>query len=150
MKVKGKFYLYYKGFNAPSKKSRKIGLAISDSPTGPFKKHDGNPIIDWSDKTGVEVPVVFNHHGKLGMLLMTFNPRKHMFLTSADGIIWSIQNQHFSGGMDIGLVKDRNNNLLPYYIQFVGRPLSLKVFNLQISERDGQQGAEGDAVNRAP
>jgi hypothetical protein len=71
------------------------------------------------------------------MLLMTFKPRKHIFLTSADGITWSIQSQNFSGGKDIGLVKDCNNNLLPYYIQLAGRPLSLKVFNLHISERDG-------------
>jgi predicted GH43/DUF377 family glycosyl hydrolase len=39
----GKYALFYNGFNG--KRWGGIGLAFSDSPLGPFKKHDSNPVI---------------------------------------------------------------------------------------------------------
>lgn len=52
---KGKFYLLYKGVNhspTPQEGSVRYGVAISDSPTGPFVKHPApvieNPTTGWS------------------------------------------------------------------------------------------------------
>jgi len=147
IKVDGQFRLYFKGFNTKFHLSRKIGFATSSSPTGPFKKYEKNPILDWSGsgQTGIDVTVPFNHRGNLGMLSLTFDPRRHVYLTSNDGIQWHVHNEMFSKGMDIGLVKDHDNNLLPYYIQSSGKPLSLTLFNLQIRKETGQPEAAADA-----
>lgn len=46
----GKYYLYYEGGSTEQTGRRAIGVAISDSPTGPFLKHPDNPIITASDR----------------------------------------------------------------------------------------------------
>jgi hypothetical protein len=136
----GKFLLYYKGFGSEPFTSRCIGLAASDSPRGPFTKHEDNPIISMPERGGVEVPVVFSHHGQLGMLLMTFEPRATLFLTSDDGVNWRANDEPFSQGdefMDIGLIRDERGDLLPRYVQLnmtAGRPLDLSIRELKIEE----------------
>lgn len=138
----GRFLLYYKGFNSEEFTSRKIGLAIGDSPAGPFQRHPRNPIIDLAPETGCEVPTVFCHHGTPGMLLLTFSPRRCMLFTSKDGVQWTVAQDPFgprtgNKHMDIGLVKDTDNNLLPCYFQMVRtQPMSIMGYHLQTPEQE--------------
>jgi len=134
----GRFLLYYKGFNSEEFTSRKIGLATSDTPTGPFRRHPENPIIDLAPETGCEVPVVFNHRGHLGMLLLTFTPRRSIHRRSSDGLHWDTVRDPFGPTghhhMDIGLVKDTENNLLPCFFQMQRTdPMSLRGYHLHIT-----------------
>jgi hypothetical protein len=95
-----------------------------------------NPVVDLAPETGCEVPTVFCHHGRLGMLLLTFSPRRCILLVSEDGVRWTIAQDPFSrrtghGHMDIGLVKDTKNNLLPYYFQMNrSTPMTIKGYHL--------------------
>ena len=57
----GKYWLYFKGYNWPTTwKHTRWGLAIADSPTGPFTKHNTNPVLGsghcvcvWPHREGV-------------------------------------------------------------------------------------------------
>jgi hypothetical protein len=136
----GRFLLYYKGFDSEDFTSRKIGLATGDSPTGPFHRHLENPVVDLAPETGCEVPTVFCHHGRLGMLLLTFSPRRSMLLFSEDGVRWTVAQDPFSprtghAHTDIGLVKDTDNNLLPYYFQMNRTtPMTIKGYHLEVCD----------------
>lgn len=49
---RGKIYLYYKSdFNGPPAFDRAQGLAIAESPLGPFKKHPLNPVLNSGHET---------------------------------------------------------------------------------------------------
>ncbi len=45
MAYNGKYYLYYEADNANAHGRRAIGVATSSSPTGPFAKYSGNPVL---------------------------------------------------------------------------------------------------------
>lgn len=49
----GKIYLYYKGEMGGTPKSRAQGLAIADSPFGPFRKHPLNPVLNSGHETAL-------------------------------------------------------------------------------------------------
>jgi len=91
----GKYFLYYKGrdvFNDPKGK-RKIGLAIADRLEGPYRKHEGNPILDMS-RVGkdFEDPYVWIEAGRFCMLMHDMGVFEHgagLYLESFDGIHWS-------------------------------------------------------------
>jgi predicted GH43/DUF377 family glycosyl hydrolase len=57
----GVYYLYYEADDASNPGNRAVGLATSTSPTGPFTKHSGNPVltptISW-EGTIVGTPVI--------------------------------------------------------------------------------------------
>ena len=74
LKRNGTYYLVYSGNSAASWRYR-IGYATSDSPTGPFIKHDGNPISVpaagvWGPGSGAIVP------GPAGDLWMVYHQKK--------------------------------------------------------------------------
>ena len=49
----GKIYIYYKGEMGGNPKVRAQGLAISENPFGPFKKHPLNPVINSGHETAL-------------------------------------------------------------------------------------------------
>lgn len=120
--LNGRYLLYYKGFNGRGFETRNIGLAVSDSPIGPFRKHRNNPIITGVEHGGVEVPAVVRAGGRLAMILMTFPPdREWLFLESDDGIRWhnhgNIAEIHALAGLDVSFVKDEASEPTGFLIQ---------------------------------
>jgi len=160
-----KFLMTYKGFSRPLDfTTRRIGLAVADSPLGPFRKYEGNPVLTLPG--GVECPKVFalgntplspacqttghlplatrhSEHGPqaaLGMFLLGFEPRRWILLSSPNGIDWAVtqdpvlaETSYGRGDCDIGLVKDENNRLLPYFFQCQEtNPRTLRGYGLRI------------------
>jgi beta-xylosidase len=72
MKHKGIYYLTYSGTGADSP-NYSIGYATSKSPTGPFVKYAGNPIV--------------HRGGKV------FGPGHHCVVTGPDGKLWLVYHQ---------------------------------------------------------
>lgn len=69
----GKYYLYYEADNAAARGQRAIGVATSDSPTGPFTKCTCNPVLkptgSWEGHSStvygiVGTPAVFEKDGQ--------------------------------------------------------------------------------------
>lgn len=98
-----KYWLYYKSFDTEGylypkfkiKGNRKYGLAISDSLEGPYKKYEGNPVIDFSgmgNNEQCEDAFVWRENGKFKMLardLGTFGIDNGLYMESEDGKHWS-------------------------------------------------------------
>lgn len=97
----GRCFLYYKSWNTYEyenytdpkiRGNRKYGLAIADRPEGPYKKYEGNPIIDYSglgDNIQAEDGYVWYEKGKFRMLMRDmgiYNHRYGLYLESPDGI----------------------------------------------------------------
>jgi beta-xylosidase len=85
----GKYYLYYEADNAAAKGKRAIGVAVSTSPTGPFTKYSGNPVLkstlSWEGVTSsgygiVGTPVI--KRASNGMFYLFY----HGFKSGADRI----------------------------------------------------------------
>jgi hypothetical protein len=100
----GRYFLYYKSWNTyeyenytdPNiRGNRKYGLAIADSPEGPYEKYEGNPIIDYSDRGDniqAEDGHVWYENGKFKMLMRDmgiYNHQYGLYLESSDGIHFS-------------------------------------------------------------
>ncbi|MFB3825391.1 MAG: glycoside hydrolase family protein [Bryobacteraceae bacterium] len=91
----GEFWLYYKAWDRRHDGFRKIGLAKSERVEGPYRKHPGNPVVDFSrERKQVEDPYVYRSAGKYYMLLADDNEgvlKKHagLLLESEDGERWS-------------------------------------------------------------
>jgi len=98
----GEYWLYYKSFDTegyihpkfPVKGNRKYGLAISKSLFGPYKKYEGNPVIDFSsmgNNQQCEDAFVW-YDGKFNMLardLGVYGIDKGLYMNSDDGKHWS-------------------------------------------------------------
>jgi len=102
----GKYYLFYAGF---SDWWTGIGVAIADSPLGPFKKYEGNPVIrpgapgEFDCRGGFHVFTVFKQEeGKYAMLYAGYDGSydKGGLATSEDLIHWKKypRNPVFQGG----------------------------------------------------
>lgn len=85
----GKFWLYYKGEGIGyHHMESKWGVAISDSPLGPFTKSPFNPITN----SGHEV-VVWSYAGGVAGLVNRCGPEKNTIQFAADGINFEVMAQ---------------------------------------------------------
>ncbi|MEQ9100708.1 MAG: glycosyl hydrolase [Imperialibacter sp.] len=86
----GKFYLYYKGEQMGEEitfggRQIRHGVAIADSPLGPYVKSPYNPISN----SGHEI-CVWPYQGGIGSLITTDGPEKNTIQWSPDGINFEI------------------------------------------------------------
>ncbi len=81
--VRGKrYYMYYKGRQQGRTPAQtRMGLAIAESPEGPYHKHAANPVLD----SGHEV-CVWPHGPGIGALLSNAGPQGNSLQYSRDGI----------------------------------------------------------------
>jgi hypothetical protein len=98
----GQYWLYYKSWNTkeydeatgPIRGNRKYGLAMADKPQGPYKKYEGNPVIDFSYKgnnTQFEVSFVWLQKNRFNMIARDmgfFDQQSGLILQSKNGIKW--------------------------------------------------------------
>ena len=77
---KGRWLLYYKGFTENLKRAEdtKLGLATAEQLTGPYKRHDGNPIM-----TGHAFSAWKHRHG---IALVAGGGSKQVVFWSTDGV----------------------------------------------------------------
>lgn len=100
----GQYWIYYKSWNSSDyynsshptiRGNRKYGIAMADKLEGPYKKFEGNPVIDFSglgDNTQIEDAYVFIEDGKFKMVardMGIFSHKVGLYLESEDGIKWS-------------------------------------------------------------
>lgn len=78
----GRCWMYYKGRQAGRTPGQtKMGLAIADSPTGPYEKHPANPVLD----SGHEV-CVWPHGSGVGCIVAPTGPQGSSLQYSEDGL----------------------------------------------------------------
>jgi guanyl-specific ribonuclease Sa len=85
----GRYWLYYKGRQkglGPSE--TKMGLAVAETPTGPFVKHELNPIID----SGHEV-CVWPHGQGVAAIVSPVGPQGGTLQYSTDGLHFTAQSK---------------------------------------------------------
>ncbi|MFI3238536.1 MAG: family 43 glycosylhydrolase [Lachnospiraceae bacterium] len=92
MYYNGKFYLYYKCGSVSNKvlvkyagRDTRIGVAISDSPTGPFVPHPLNPLTNSGHET-----MLWQYDGGVCVLLNRDGPEKDTIQYAKDGINFEI------------------------------------------------------------
>lgn len=99
----GECRLYYKSWNNVDyrqeqngiKGNRKYGLAIANSPEGPYTRFEGNPVIDFSgygNNRQVEDAYIWQENGLFCMLMRDmgfFNHEVGLYFESKDGLKWS-------------------------------------------------------------
>lgn len=99
----GEHWLYYKSWNTaeydvgkpPVRGNRKYGLAIADRVEGPYRKHPGNPLIDFSARGNnrqCEDAFIWREDGKFRAVMRDmglFNHEVGLLLESPDGLAWS-------------------------------------------------------------
>lgn len=99
----GTYWLYYKSWNTheyqtmkgPIRGNRKYGLAIADKLEGPYRKYDGNPVIDFSkrgENRQFEDAFVWRENNRFSMLardMGVYNHEAGLYLESPDGKSWS-------------------------------------------------------------
>ena len=90
MFFRGKFYLFYKGEQMGEEitfggRQIRHGVAIADSPLGPYKKSPYNPISN----SGHEI-CVWHYDGGIASLITTDGPEKNTIQWSPDGINFEI------------------------------------------------------------
>ena len=99
----GKAWLYYKSWNRKDyinekgdiRANRKYGLAIADNIEGEYKRHEKNPVVDFSVYGGnkqVEDAFIYIEDGKFKMLMRDMGYFDHsvgLIFESENGIDWS-------------------------------------------------------------
>ncbi|CAB9493679.1 glycoside hydrolase family 117 protein [Alteromonas macleodii] len=106
LSFRGKYYLYYKGETMGESMNMggreiKHGVAIAESPLGPYTKSELNPISN----SGHEV-VVWNYNGGIASLLTTDGPEKNTIQFANDGLNFDIM-AHIKGAPEaIGLYRE--------------------------------------------
>lgn len=99
----GQYWLYYKSWNTadyeqqkgPIRGNRKYGLAIADQPEGPYRKYDGNPVIDFSHRgnnTQLEDAFAWYEQDRFKMLardMGVFSHQVGLYMEAKDGLHWS-------------------------------------------------------------
>lgn len=78
----GQYWMYYKGRRkGGSPAETQMGLAIADSPTGPFRRHTENPVLD----SGHEV-CVWPHGSGVAALVCNTGPQGNTLQYGEDGV----------------------------------------------------------------
>jgi hypothetical protein len=99
----GQYWLYYKSWNTadyetqtgPVRGNRKYGVAIADNLQGPYIKHKGNPLIDFSSRGSnaqLEDAFVWQEKKRVKMLARDmgyYNHEDGIIMESKDGIRWN-------------------------------------------------------------
>lgn len=89
----GQLWLYYKAWDFNNDNLRKMGIAFSDVPEGPYKKFQGNPVVSFSSiNAQVEDAYVWYQDKKYHMIMRdmgVINERSGLYLNSDDGMKWS-------------------------------------------------------------
>lgn len=99
----GRCLLYYKGWNdkdyvtgkPPIRGNRMYGLAVADSVEGPYRKHPGNPLVDFSglgENQQCEDAYVWLEDGRYKMIardMGVFDHEVGLYMESDDGVQWS-------------------------------------------------------------
>ncbi|MGE4488698.1 MAG: glycoside hydrolase family protein [Kiritimatiellales bacterium] len=89
----GQFWLYYKAWDRNNDNLRKMGFSVADRLEGPYKKFEGNPVIDFSHlHAEVEDAYVWFEKGSFHMIMRDFGViHRHvgLYFNSDDGIHWS-------------------------------------------------------------
>lgn len=100
----GEYWLYYKSWNTKEyqestnptiRGNRKYGLAIANTLQGPYKKYEGNPVIDFSKRGNnaqFEDAFIWQQDNKLYMIARDMGIYGHeegIIMTSEDGLHWS-------------------------------------------------------------
>ncbi|OON97108.1 MAG: hypothetical protein ATN31_08710 [Candidatus Epulonipiscioides saccharophilum] len=92
----GQYYLYYKGWQEGTVTNRKYGLAIADKLEGPYKKYEGNPVIDFSYLAPwiqCEDAYMWYENGTYKSIMRGMGVfgslEDGVYLTSKDGIHWN-------------------------------------------------------------
>lgn len=102
-KAAGEYWLYYKSWNTKEYETatgqiegnRKYGLAVASTLEGPYIKHAGNPLIDFSSRganTQLEDAFVWHENKRFKMLARDmgyFNHENGIIMESKDGLKWS-------------------------------------------------------------
>lgn len=109
----GKFYMYYKGERMGEEitwggREIKHGVAIADSPMGPYVKSEYNPISN----SGHEI-CVWPYKGGISALVTTDGPEKNTVQWSPDGINFEIQSVIKDAPHAIGLNRNVDNDASP-------------------------------------
>jgi hypothetical protein len=77
-----RYWMFYKGRQANRTPGQtKMGLAVADSPTGPYEKHAANPVLD----SGHEV-CVWPHGAGVGCIVAPTGPQGSSLQYSPDGL----------------------------------------------------------------
>ncbi|MFR9499753.1 MAG: family 43 glycosylhydrolase [Rikenellaceae bacterium] len=110
---KGKFYMYYKGERMGEEitwggREIKHGLAIADSPLGPYVKSEYNPISN----SGHEI-CVWPYNGGIAALVTTDGVEKNTIQWSPDGINFEIMTVIKGAPEAIGLNRSADNEKSP-------------------------------------
>jgi hypothetical protein len=83
----GRYWLYYKGRQMGlSPRQTKLGVAIADKPTGPYRKHPDNPLI----KSGHEALVAPYREGVLAVVTRV-GPQRNTIQFASDGIDFDVK-----------------------------------------------------------
>lgn len=89
----GQYWLYYKAWDRYNDNMRKMGVAIADDITGPYQKHEKNPLVSFADiGKQVEDAYVYRHHEKYYMIMRdmgVIHPHVGLLLSSSNGLTWS-------------------------------------------------------------
>lgn len=99
----GQYWLYYKSWNTAEyeaatgaiRGNRKYGLAISDRLEGPYKKYEGNPVIDFSGKGAnrqFEDAFLWRQKGKFHIIardMGVYNHEVGLLMHSKQGYHWT-------------------------------------------------------------
>jgi len=95
----GRYWLYYKGWDYKThvafNGNRRYGVAIAENLEGPYTKHEGNPLIDFSPidpQMQCEDGYFWCEGGKYQVILRDmgfFNHEYGLLMSSEDGVTWS-------------------------------------------------------------
>lgn len=113
---KGKFHLYYKGERMGERitfggREIRHGVAVSDSPFGPYVKSTYNPISN----SGHEV-VIWHYNGGIGSLITTDGPERNTVQWAPDGINFEILAEIRRPPHAIGLLRRNDHSDKPFEI----------------------------------
>ncbi|WP_431311709.1 glycoside hydrolase family 117 protein [Pontiella agarivorans] len=112
----GRFHLYYKGeqmgweINFGGREIRH-GVAMSDSPFGPYEKSPFNPISN----SGHEV-AVWHYNGGIGSLITTDGPERNTIQWAPDGINFEILAYIQNAPHAMGLLRKNDDSAIPFTI----------------------------------
>ncbi|MGC6455162.1 MAG: glycoside hydrolase family protein [Coraliomargaritaceae bacterium] len=94
----GRYWLYYKGWDYASHEAvhgnRRYGISMSDNLTGPYKKYEGNPVVDFSPidpRVQCEDAYVWQEDNQYHMIVRDmgfYNHEYGLMMHSSDGIHW--------------------------------------------------------------
>ena len=88
----GQFWLYYKAWQPETKQCKKMGLAVADRIEGPYRRHEANPVVDFSGSgKGVEDAYAYISEGTFYLLMADDNGgiiKLHggVLMSSRDGV----------------------------------------------------------------